>query len=130
MNHIHQYLPRRILVHLLGPKKASSSSFLPVEFGSHRPPDTLCFAYVWYPFVVAAVAKKKMIFAGFMMQIEGTSLVSLSSLRKINNIFKLEVSYELPSLVAPLYRRVDGIVTETNNTSDPPFHVDQGDAIY
>ncbi len=36
----------------------------------------------------------------------------------------------LPSLVAPLSQQDDGIVGQTNILSDPPFHVDHGDAIY
>ncbi len=43
-----------------------------------------------------------------------TSLVSLLSPQKIINIFKLEVSFELPSLVAPLSQQVDGIVQSSN----------------
>ncbi len=58
-----------------------------------------------------------------------TSLVSLLSLQKINNIFKSEVSFVLPSLVAPLSWPDDGIVGQTNIPSDPPFHVDHVDAI-
>jgi hypothetical protein len=57
-----------------------------------------------------------------------TSLVNLSSPQKNNNIFKLEVSFMLPSLGAPLSRRVDGIVGQTNILSNPPFHVDHSDA--
>ncbi len=49
---------------------------------------------------------------------------------KINNIFKLEVSFVLLFLVSPLSWQVDGIVSQTNILSDPPFHVDHGDAIY
>ncbi len=59
-----------------------------------------------------------------------TSLVSLLSLQKNSNIFKLEVSLEVPSLMAPLSWQVDGIVGQTSNLSAPPFHVDHGDAIY
>jgi hypothetical protein len=46
------------------------------------------------------------------------------------NIFKFEVSFVLLYLVAPFSRQVDGIVGQTNILSDPPFHVDHGDAIY
>ncbi len=56
-------------------------------------------------------------------------LVSLLSSWKINSIFKLEVSFELTSLVAPLSRQVDGIVGQTNTLSNPPFHVNHIDAI-
>ncbi len=42
----------------------------------------------------------------------------------------LEVSFVLPSLVAPLSWQDDGIVGQTNIPSDLPFHVDHGDAIY
>ncbi len=49
---------------------------------------------------------------------------------KISNIFKLEVSFVLASLVAPLSWQVDGIAGQTNILSDPPFHVDHGNAIY
>jgi hypothetical protein len=59
-----------------------------------------------------------------------TSLVSLLSPQKINNIFKLEVSLVPLSLVAPLSWQVDGIVGQTNILSNPPFHVDHGNAIY
>ncbi len=59
-----------------------------------------------------------------------TSLVSLLSAQKINNIFQLEVAFVLPSLVAPWSRQDDGIVGQTNIPSDPPFHVDHGNAIY
>ncbi len=59
-----------------------------------------------------------------------TSLVSFLSLQKINNIFKLEVPFVLPSLVAPLSWQVDGIVGQTNILSDPSLHMDHGDAIY
>jgi hypothetical protein len=48
----------------------------------------------------------------------------------MNNIFKSEVSFVLPSLVAQLSQQVDGIVGQTNILSDPPFHLDHGDAIY
>jgi hypothetical protein len=59
------------------------------------------------------------------------SLVSLLSLQKINNIFKSEVSFVLiPSLVAPLSRQDYGIKGQSNIQSDPPFHVDHGNAIY
>jgi hypothetical protein len=60
-----------------------------------------------------------------------TALVSLLSPQKFNNnIFKLEVSFVLPSLVTPLSWWVDGIVGQTNIQSGPPFHVDHGNAIY
>jgi hypothetical protein len=59
-----------------------------------------------------------------------TSLVSLLSPQKMNNIFKSEVSFVLPSLVAPLSWQDDGIEGQTNILSDPPFHVEHGDAIY
>jgi hypothetical protein len=59
----------------------------------------------------------------------GTS-TSSPVVQKINIICKLEVSFVLPSLVAPLSWQVDGIVGQTNILSDPPFHVDHGDAIY
>ncbi len=36
----------------------------------------------------------------------------------------------LPSLVDPLSQRDDGIKSQTNILSDPPFLVDHGDAIY
>jgi hypothetical protein len=58
------------------------------------------------------------------------SLVSLLSPQKINNIFKSEVSFVLPSLVTPLSWQDDGIVGQTNILSDPPFHVDHSNAIY
>jgi hypothetical protein len=57
-------------------------------------------------------------------QSSDTRLVSLLSPHKINNIFKLEVSFDLPPLVAPLSWQVDGIVGQTNTLSDPPLHVD------
>ncbi len=41
-----------------------------------------------------------------------------------------EVSFVLPSLVAPLSWQDDGIVDQTNIQSNPPVHVDHGDAIY
>jgi hypothetical protein len=44
--------------------------------------------------------------------------------------FKLEVSFEHQSLVAPLSWKVDGIVGGMNTLSDPPFHMDHGNAIY
>jgi hypothetical protein len=50
--------------------------------------------------------------------------------RKINNIFKLEVSFELPPLVAPLSWQFDGILGQTNTISNRPIHVDHGDATY
>ncbi len=59
-----------------------------------------------------------------------TGLVSLLSPQKKYNIFKLEVSFVLPSLVAPLSWQDDGIIGQTNIQSDPSFHVDHGDAIY
>jgi hypothetical protein len=46
-----------------------------------------------------------------------------------SNIFKLEVSFEHPTLVAPLSWQVDGIVGQTNTQSNPPFHVDHANAI-
>jgi hypothetical protein len=52
------------------------------------------------------------------------------SLQKINNIFKSEVSFVLPPLVAPLSWQDDGIVGQTNILSNPLFHVDHGNAIY
>jgi hypothetical protein len=57
------------------------------------------------------------------------SLVSLLSPQKFNNIFTLEVSFVLPSLVAPLSWQDDGIVGQTSIQCDPPFRVDHGDAI-
>ncbi len=60
----------------------------------------------------------------------GTSLVSLLSSQKVTQYFKLEVSFVLPSLVAPLSLQDDGIKGQTNILSDPPFFVDHGDAIY
>ncbi len=36
----------------------------------------------------------------------------------------------IPSLAAPLSRRDDGIKGQTNIQSDPPFLVDNGDAIF
>jgi hypothetical protein len=66
----------------------------------------------------------------FTVQIHFTGLVTLLSMQKINNIYKLEVSFVLPSLVAPLPWQVDGVVGQTNILSDPPFHVDHHDAIY
>ncbi len=66
-----------------------------------------------------------------IVSLGATSLVSLLSPQKINNIFKLEVSFVLPSLVALLSWQDDCIVGQTNiPSSDPPFHVDHGDAIY
>ncbi len=59
-----------------------------------------------------------------------TSLVSFLSPRKFNNIYKSEISFVPPSLVAPLSWQDDGIVGQTKVLSDPPFHVDHGDAIY
>ncbi len=59
-----------------------------------------------------------------------TSLVSILSPQKKYNIFKLEFSFVLPSLVAPLSWQVDGIVGQTNILSNPPFHMDHSDAIY
>jgi hypothetical protein len=53
----------------------------------------------------------------------GTSLVSLLSPQKINNIFMLKVSFVLLSLMAPLSRLVDGIVGQTNILSDPPVSI-------
>ena len=35
-----------------------------------------------------------------------------------------------PLVKAPLSRRVHGIEGQTNTLSDPPLHVDHGDAIY
>ncbi len=52
------------------------------------------------------------------------------SVQKVNNILKLEVSFELPSLVAPLSRQVDGIVGQTNTLLDPSFYEDHSNAIY
>jgi hypothetical protein len=46
------------------------------------------------------------------------------------HIFKSDVSFVLPSFVAPLSWQDDGIVGQTNILYDPPFHVDRGDAIY
>ncbi len=46
------------------------------------------------------------------------------------HIFMSEVSCVIPSLVAPLSRQDDGIVVQTNIQSNPPFHVDHGNAIY
>jgi hypothetical protein len=43
---------------------------------------------------------------------------------------KLEVSFELLTLVAPISRQVVGIVGQTNTLSDPHFHVDHDNAIY
>jgi hypothetical protein len=65
-----------------------------------------------------------------MLMKRHTGLVSLLSPQKNNNIFKSEVSFVLPSLVAPLSWQDDGVVGQTNIQSDPPFHVDHGDAIY
>jgi hypothetical protein len=48
----------------------------------------------------------------------------------MNNILKSEVSFVLPSLVAPLSWQDDGIVVQTNILSNPPFHVDHDNAIY
>jgi hypothetical protein len=48
----------------------------------------------------------------------------------MNNTFKLEVSFEYPSLVAPLSWQVDGIVGHMNTLFNLPVHVDHGDAIY
>ncbi len=59
-----------------------------------------------------------------------TSLVSLLSQQKINIIFKSEVFFVLPFLVAPLSWQDNGIVVQTNILFDPPFHVDHNDAIY
>jgi hypothetical protein len=56
-------------------------------------------------------------------------LVSLLSSWKTNSSFKLEVSFELTSLVAPLSWQVDGIVGQTNTLSNPPCHVNHIDAI-
>ena len=67
---------------------------------------------------------------GFSMGSLSTSLVSLLSSQKLTIIFKLEDSFVLPSLVAPLSRQVDGIVGQTNIPSNPLFHVDHGDAVY
>jgi hypothetical protein len=44
--------------------------------------------------------------------------------------FKLEVSFVLLSLVAPLSRQDDGIKGQTNILSGPPFLVDHSNAIY
>ena len=49
---------------------------------------------------------------------------------KINNIFKLEVSFVLLSLVVPLSWQVDSILGQTNILFNPPFHVDHSNAIY
>jgi hypothetical protein len=51
---------------------------------------------------------------------------SLLSSQKINKIFKSEVSFVLPSLVAPLTWQDDVIVGQTNILSNPHFHVDHG----
>jgi hypothetical protein len=59
-----------------------------------------------------------------------TSLVSLLSPQKLKYLFKSEVFFVLPSLVAPLSWCDDGIVGQTNILFDPPFHVDHGDAIF
>jgi hypothetical protein len=58
------------------------------------------------------------------------SLVSLWSLQKINNIFKLEVFFVLQSLVDPLSQQDDGIAGQTNIPSNPPFHLDHSNVIY
>ncbi len=58
------------------------------------------------------------------------SLVSLLSLQKNNNIFNLEISFVLLFLMVPISWQDDGIVGKTNIQSNPPFHVDHGDAIY
>ena len=62
--------------------------------------------------------------------LEGTSLVSLLSLQKINNILSRHSFFVLSSLVDLLSRQDDGIEGQTNILSDPPFLVDHGDAIY
>jgi hypothetical protein len=69
-------------------------------------------------------------FAAPIIGAANTSLNSHLSPQKINNIFKSEVTFLLPSLVAPLSWQDDGIVGQTNILSDPPFHDDHGDAIY
>ncbi len=66
----------------------------------------------------------------FCWPLLATDLVSLLSPQKINNIFKLDVSFELPSFVAPLSWQVDRIVGQTNTLSKPPFHVYHRNAIY
>ncbi len=67
---------------------------------------------------------------GYRERLEGMGFGSLLNLQKSNIMFKLEVSFEHPSLVAPLSQQVDGIVGQTNILSDPPFHVDHDNAIY
>ena len=49
---------------------------------------------------------------------------------EILQFFRVDTSFMGPSLNAPLSWRVDGIVSQTNSLSDPPFHVCHGDVIY
>jgi hypothetical protein len=59
-----------------------------------------------------------------------TSLVSLLSPWKINNILKSKVSFVVLSLVAPLSWQDNGIKGQSNIQSNPLFHVDHGDATF
>jgi hypothetical protein len=50
--------------------------------------------------------------------------------KRITAVTQSEVSFVLPSLVAPLSWQVDSIVSQTYILSNPPFHVYHKDAIY
>jgi hypothetical protein len=52
-----------------------------------------------------------------------------AALYEVACYFESEVSFVLPSLVAPLSQQDDCIVGQTNILSDPPFNVDHSNAI-
>jgi hypothetical protein len=60
----------------------------------------------------------------------GTSLFCLLGLLKSFNLLKVDTYFSGSSVDAPLSWQVSGIAGQTNTLSDPPLHVDHGDADY